>query len=140
MSSDEKKEVSFEAEVLYDVKDLQKIFAELVLHIEEDRLATLLKKARAVSISPKGTETLPKPKTFSKSAEKFRKDKRDKAKRCGKINNKMKREKKHKEKSCGEKEVEKNRAEKAQNKVSKKAEEKNKKTDKLSIEAGNEAS
>ena len=42
MTKDEKSELAFEAEVLYDVKDLEKNFDELVLHIEEGRLTSLL--------------------------------------------------------------------------------------------------
>ncbi len=44
MSSDEKNDFAFEAEVLYDVKDLQKNFDELVLHLEEGRLTSLLEE------------------------------------------------------------------------------------------------
>ena len=44
ISSDEKNDLAFEAEVLYDSQDLEKNFAELLLHIEEDRLASLLEE------------------------------------------------------------------------------------------------
>jgi len=44
MTKDEKSELAFEAEVLYDVKDLEKNFDELVLHIEEGRLTSLLEE------------------------------------------------------------------------------------------------
>jgi len=44
MSADEKNDLAFEAEVLYDVKDLEKNFDELVLHIEEGRLASMLEE------------------------------------------------------------------------------------------------
>ena len=47
MTADEKKELAFEAEVLYDVSSIEKNFLELVLHIEEDRLASLLEEKLA---------------------------------------------------------------------------------------------
>jgi DNA primase len=48
MSADEKKELAFEAEVLYDNADLEKNFTELVLHIEEGHLASLLEEKLAL--------------------------------------------------------------------------------------------
>lgn len=44
MSSDEKNDLAFEAEVLYDNRDLEKNFNELVLHLEEGRLTSLLEE------------------------------------------------------------------------------------------------
>lgn len=44
MSKEEKNELAFEAEVLYDVQTLEKNFTELVLHVELDRLASLLEE------------------------------------------------------------------------------------------------
>jgi len=44
MSKDEKNELAFEAEVLYNIADLEKNFHELVLHIEEERLTSLMEE------------------------------------------------------------------------------------------------
>ena len=44
MSKEEKNNLAFEAEVLYDNRDLEKNFNELVLHLEEGRLSSLLEE------------------------------------------------------------------------------------------------
>lgn len=47
LSADEKNDLAFEAEVLYDSRDLEKNFNELVLHLEEGRLASLMEEKLA---------------------------------------------------------------------------------------------
>ncbi len=68
MTKEEKGELAFEAEVLYDVKDLEKNFDELVLHIEEGRLASLLEQKFADIYKSEKEKDVGKAKTLLKEA------------------------------------------------------------------------